>query len=63
MQKGTIVGTGLGAMTTALRLSSRGYQVQMVEKFHQPGGRLNQIKKDGFTFDMGPTFFSMTYEF
>jgi len=63
MQKVTIVGTGLGAMTTALRLSSRGYQVQMVEKFHQPGGRLNQIKKDGFTFDMGPTFFSMTYEF
>ncbi len=63
MQKVTIVGTGLGAMTTALRLSSRGYHVEMVEKFHQPGGRLNQIKKDGFTFDMGPTFFSMTYEF
>ncbi len=63
MQKALIVGTGLGAMTTAMRLASRGYSVQMVEKYHQPGGRLNQIKKDGFTFDMGPTFFSMTYEF
>ncbi len=58
-----ITGTGLGALTAALRLARRGYQVEMVEKYNQPGGRLNQIKKDGFTFDMGPTFFSMTYEF
>ncbi len=63
MQKVLIVGTGLGAMTTALRLAKRGYSVEMVEKYHQPGGRLNQLKKDGFTFDLGPTFFSMTYEF
>ncbi len=58
-----ITGTGLGGLTAALRLSARGYQVRMVEKNHSPGGRLNQVKKDGFTFDMGPTFFSMTYEF
>lgn len=35
----------------------------MVEQFSQPGGRLNQVKKDGFLFDMGPSFFSMSYEF
>lgn len=58
-----IVGTGLGGLTTAVRLARLGYQVQMVEKFNRAGGRLNQIKKDGFTFDMGPSFFSMTYEF
>ncbi len=63
MKKAIIVGTGLGAMTTAMRLATRGYKVEMVEKYHQPGGRLNQLKKDGFTFDLGPTFFSMTYEF
>jgi len=63
MQKALIIGSGLGAMTTAMRLASRGYKVEMVEKHHQPGGRLNQLKKDGFTFDLGPTFFSMTYEF
>ncbi|MFP4690815.1 MAG: phytoene desaturase family protein [Bacteroidales bacterium] len=63
MKKVIIVGTGLGALTTALRLVRRGYKVEMVEKYHQAGGRLNQLKKDGFTFDLGPTFFSMTYEF
>jgi phytoene dehydrogenase-like protein len=35
----------------------------MVEKYHQAGGRLNQLKKDGFTWDVGPSFFSMSYEF
>jgi phytoene desaturase len=62
-KKALIVGTGLGGLTTALRLSKDGYQVELVEKYHQAGGRLNQLKKDGFTFDMAPTFFSMSYEF
>ena len=34
-----------------------------IEKNKQPGGRLNQLKKEGFTFDVGPSFFSMPYEF
>ena len=58
-----IIGTGLGGLTTALRLSGRGYEVVMVEKYHQAGGRLNLLEKDGFKFDMAPTFFSMSYEF
>jgi phytoene desaturase len=62
-KKVLITGSGLGGLTTALRLARRGYDVEIVEKYSQAGGRLNQIKKDGFTFDIGPTFFSMTYEF
>lgn len=58
-----IVGAGLGGLTTALRLAKRGYQVEIIEKNEKAGGRLNQIKKDGFTFDTGPSFFSMSYEF
>lgn len=58
-----IVGTGLGGLSTGLRLSSKGYKVAFVEKNKQAGGRLNQLKKDGFTFDVGPSFFSMPYEF
>lgn len=58
-----IIGAGLGGLATALRLTSKGYSVEIVEKYHQAGGRLNQLEKDGFTFDMGPSFFSMSYEF
>jgi phytoene desaturase len=62
-KKVLIVGTGLAGITSALRLAKLGYQVEMVEKYHQAGGRLNQLKKDGFTWDVGPSFFSMSYEF
>jgi phytoene desaturase len=62
-KKVLIAGTGLGALSTALRLTSDGYKVEMVEKYHQAGGRLNILEKDGFKFDLAPTFFSMSYEF
>lgn len=58
-----IVGAGIGGLATALRLAKKGYQVHLIEKNGQAGGRLNQLKKDGFTFDTGPSFFSMSYEF
>ena len=58
-----IAGAGLGGLATALRLAKRGYKVEIVEKNGNAGGRLNQLKKDGFTFDTGPSFFSMSYEF
>lgn len=58
-----IAGAGLGGLATALRLAKRGYKVEIIEKNSNAGGRLNQLKKDGFTFDTGPSFFSMSYEF
>ncbi len=62
-KKVLIVGSGLAGLAAALRLSRRGYEVELVEKNSKAGGRLNQLKKDGFTFDVGPSFFSMSYEF
>jgi phytoene desaturase len=57
-----IIGSGLGGLATALRLSSLGYQVTILEKASTPGGRLNILERDGYRFDMGPSFMSMTYE-
>ncbi len=57
------MGAGLGGLATALRLAKSGYRVEIVEKNLNAGGRVNQLKKDGFTFDTGPSFFSMSYEF
>jgi phytoene desaturase len=64
MSKSVIIaGAGLGGLATALRLSCKDYKIHIIEKIHQAGGRLNQLRKDGFTFDTGPSFFSMSYEF
>lgn len=57
-----IIGSGLGGLSAALRLSSKGHNVTILEKNLQPGGRLNQLRLGGFTFDVGPSFMSMSYE-
>lgn len=63
-KKVVIIGSGLGALSTALRLTTAGYRdITILEKYHQAGGRLNELRSEGFTFDMGPSFFSMSYEF
>ena len=62
MKNVLIIGSGLGSLATALRLSSRGYQVTIFEQYHQAGGRLNRLDIDGFKFDLGPSFMSMSYE-
>jgi len=58
-----VAGAGLGGLATAMRLAKRGYKVQILEKNLMAGGRLNKLEKDGFIFDTGPSFFSMSYEF
>lgn len=60
--KFVIIGSGLGGLSLALRLSSKGHEVTILEKHNSPGGRLNRLQKEGFTFDVGPSFMSMTYE-
>ncbi|QQS36421.1 MAG: phytoene desaturase [Ignavibacteriales bacterium] len=62
MKKAIIIGAGLGGLSTALRLAVNGYKVTIIEKHFQAGGRLNQLKMEGFTFDVGPSFMSMSYE-
>jgi phytoene dehydrogenase-like protein len=62
MKTAIIIGSGLGGLSTALRLKHIGYDVTILEKHSTPGGRLNIIKEKGYTFDLGPSFMSMTYE-
>jgi phytoene desaturase len=54
-----VIGAGIGGIATAGRLARNGYEVTVVEKTSQPGGRCNQIIKDGHRFDVGPTLFLM----
>jgi phytoene desaturase len=54
-----IIGAGIGGIVTAARLAKNGYDVTVLEKNAQPGGRCNQIIREGHRFDIGPTLFLM----
>jgi len=53
--KAIVIGSGFGGLAAAIRLSCKGYQVQILEKLDAPGGRAYVHRQDGFTFDAGPT--------
>jgi phytoene desaturase len=59
MKKVIVIGSGLSSLAGACYLSKEGYDVLVLEKNNYLGGRLRQLSKDGFTFDMGPSFYWM----
>lgn len=59
MKKVIVIGAGVAGLTAAVRLQKLGYEVHLYEKDSQVGGKMNQIKKEGFTFDVGPTIVMM----
>lgn len=54
-----IIGAGLGGIATAARLARQGYHVTVLEQNDRPGGRCDQLVRDGHRFDLGPTLFLM----
>ncbi|MEY3722655.1 MAG: hypothetical protein RLZZ35_525, partial [Actinomycetota bacterium] len=54
-----IVGAGLSGLSAALRLSGAGHEVTILERESVPGGRNGLLKKDGYSFDTGPTVLTM----
>ena len=57
MKKVIIIGGGPGGLSSAILLASAGVQVKILERLPTIGGRTSSIRSDGFTFDLGPTFF------
>lgn len=55
MKKAAVIGSGFGGLSLAIRLQSAGVQTTLYEKRDMPGGRAYVYRKDGFTFDAGPT--------
>lgn len=50
-----VIGGGFGGLSAAVRLQSAGYNVTLLEKRNQLGGRAGVIERQGFRFDTGPT--------
>lgn len=59
MKKILVIGSGFSSLSASCYLAKSGYEVTVLEKNDQPGGRARQWKKGGFTFDMGPTWYWM----
>jgi phytoene desaturase len=57
--KVSIIGSGFASLSAACYLAQAGYAVEVFEKNAKLGGRARQFKKEGFKFDMGPTWYWM----
>ena len=54
-----IIGSGFSSLAASCYLAKAGYKVTVFEKNETIGGRERQLKKNGFTFDIGPTWYWM----
>jgi phytoene desaturase len=50
-----VIGSGFGGLAIAIRLQAKGFEVTLMEKNAMVGGHAYQLKKKGYTFDMGPS--------
>jgi phytoene desaturase len=58
-KKVIIIGSGFAGLSAASFMAKAGWDVTMLEKNNQPGGRAQKLEANGFTFDMGPSWYWM----
>jgi diapolycopene oxygenase len=58
-----VIGSGLGGISAAISLAQEGYKVTIHEKNPQIGGKLNVLKAEGYTFDLGPSILTLPHIF
>ena len=58
-----VIGSGFGGLAASLRLKAKGYNVTLVEKHPDLGGRARVFKKGNFIYDGGPTVITAPYLF
>jgi phytoene desaturase len=55
VKRAAVIGAGFGGLALAIRLQSAGIATTLIEARDKPGGRAYHWKKEGYTFDAGPT--------
>ena len=58
-----VIGSGFGGLAASLRLRAKGYEVTLIEKHPDLGGRARVFKKGNFIYDGGPTVITAPYLF
>lgn len=56
-----VIGAGVGGLCAAIRLRTAGHDVTVFERNPVVGGKLASLSEDGYTFDLGPTLFTMPH--
>ncbi|MEQ1586381.1 MAG: phytoene desaturase family protein [Cyclobacteriaceae bacterium] len=59
MKKIAVIGAGFAGLSAASCLAKAGYDVTLFEKNNSAGGRARKFEAQGFTFDMGPSWYWM----
>lgn len=59
MKKVVVIGAGFAGLSAATCLAHKGFDVTVLEKNSSPGGRARMWEKDGFRFDLGPSWYWM----
>ena len=54
-----IIGSGFAGLSAATHLANEGFDVTVYEKNESAGGRARKFEVEGFTFDMGPSWYWM----
>ena len=56
-----IIGAGIAGLASAVRMASKGYEVEVFESNSYPGGKLSEFELSGYRFDAGPSLFTMPH--
>ena len=59
MKKAIVIGSGFSSLSASCYLAKAGFEVEIFEKNDTVGGRARQLVKNGFTFDIGPSWYWM----
>ena len=59
MSKTIVIGSGFSGLSVATHLADKGHEVVVLEKNSSLGGRARVFEAEGFTFDMGPSWYWM----
>ena len=58
-EKVVVIGAGFGGLSTACFLADEDFEVEVIEKNREVGGRASVLEEEGFRFDMGPSWYLM----
>jgi len=60
-RQAVVIGSGIAGIAIAIRLAARGFRVRILESAAGPGGKLAQIRSNGYRFDAGPSLFTLPH--